>query len=246
MPIDPVCGREIDLRSAHSMKIVHGRALYFCSEACESAFRTQPQRYQEVSAQMRLAVGVMGSAAEDEPDEGRHAAYRLGEAIANQGFILITGACPGLPYEAACGAKAAGGQSVGISPALSLHEHLYRYHSPADAFDVLVYTGSGLMGREVTNIHSSDMVVVLGGRSGTLGEFAIAYDEGKLIGVLQGTGGITDEIERITDIIDKDTGALLIFSPDPVDLVTRLSSTYENRHFRRPSCFCDAKAIPGH
>jgi uncharacterized protein (TIGR00725 family) len=246
MPIDPVCSREVDLRSAHSMKIVHGRALYFCSEACESAFRTQPQKYQEVSAQMRLAVGVMGSAAEDEPNEGRNAAYRLGEAIADQGFILITGACPGLPYEAARGARAAGGQSVGISPALSLHEHLYRYHSPADAFDVLVYTGSGLMGREVTNIHSSDMVVVLGGRSGTLGEFAIAYDEGKLIGVLQGTGGITDEIERITDTIDKDTGALLIFSPDPVDLVMRLSDSYENRHFRRPSCFCDAMAIPGH
>jgi uncharacterized protein (TIGR00725 family) len=139
-----------------------------------------------------------------------------------------------------------GGHSVGISPALSLHEHLYRYHSPADAFDVLVYTGSGLMGREVTNIHSSDMVIILGGRSGTLGEFAIAYDEGKLIGVLQGTGGITDEIERIIDTFEKDTGAQLIYSRDPVELVTQLSDEYETRHFRRPSCFCDAAAIgPG-
>ncbi|MFZ5593982.1 MAG: hypothetical protein ACOY4D_06955 [Pseudomonadota bacterium] len=34
----------------------------------------------------------------------------------------------------------------------------------------------------------------MGGRSGTLGEFAIAYDEGKLIGVLQGSGGITEKI----------------------------------------------------
>lgn len=102
------------------------------------------------------------------------------------------------------------------------------------------------MGREVTNIHSSDMVIILGGRSGTLGEFAIAYDEGKLIGVLQGTGGITDEIERIIDTFEKDTGAQLIYSRNPEELVTQLSDEYETRHFRRPSCFCDAAAIgPG-
>ncbi len=96
------------------------------------------------------------------------------------------------------------------------------------------------MGREVTNIHSSDMVIILDVRSGTLGEFGIAYDEGKLIGVLQGTGGITDEIERIIDTFEKDTGARLIHSRNPEDLVAGLSDEYERRHFRRPSCFCDA------
>ena len=39
------------------------------------------------------------------------------------------------------------------------------------------------MGREVVNIRSSDIVVIVGGRSGTLGELAISCDEGKLIGV---------------------------------------------------------------
>src|SRR5438093_12370710 len=42
------------------------------------------------------------------------------------------------------------------------------------------------MGREITNIRSCDIVVIVGGRIGTLGEFAIAYDEGRLIGVLTG------------------------------------------------------------
>ncbi len=244
MPIDPVCSREVDLRSAHSMKIVDGRALYFCCAVCAETFAAQPQSY-KVGAQMRLTIGVMGSAADDEPEEGRHAAYSLGKAVADQGFILITGACSGLPYEAARGARDAGGQSVGISPALSLHEHLYEYLSPADVFDVLVYTGSGLMGREVTNIRSSDMVVILGGQSGTLGEFAIAYDEGKLIGVLHGTGGITDQIARITATFHKVTGARVIYSRDPEELVARLRETYETRHFRRPSCFCDAVAASG-
>ncbi len=238
MPIDPVCSREVDLRTVHSMKILDGKALYFCCEDCASSFAAQPQKYVDVSAQMSLTIGVMGSATEEESDEGRKLAYRLGEAIAEQGFVLITGACTGLPYEAARGAKGAGGRSVGISPALSLHEHLYRYRSPADAFDVLVYTGSGLMGREVTNIHTSDMVVILGGRSGTLGEFAIAYDEGKLIGVLQGSGGITQEIERIVGSFEKDTGARLVYEHDPASLVAQLSAMYETKHFRRPSCFC--------
>jgi predicted Rossmann-fold nucleotide-binding protein len=70
---------------------------------------------------------------------------------------------------------------VGISPALSLQEHVQRYNSPADGFDAIIYTGSGLMAREIENIRSSDIVVIAGGRSGTLGEFAIAYDEDRLI-----------------------------------------------------------------
>lgn len=240
MPFDPVCGQEVDLRHAHSMRIVDGRALYFCCGDCAGAFAAKPESFGSLRGQMRLTVGVMGSASNDQSDDQRRAAYRLGQGIAEKGFNLITGACPGLPYEAARGARDAGGLSVGISPALSLHEHLYRYHSPADAFDVLVYTGSGLMGREVTNIHSSDMVVLVGGRSGTLGEFAIAYDEGKLIGVLRGTGGIADSVDRITETIEKDTGAKLVCSPDAGELIVRLSQAFETSHFRRPSCFCES------
>ncbi len=80
--------------------------------------------------------------------------------------------------------------TIGISPGLSLAEHVGRYGSPCHGFDVLIHTGSGLMGREIENIRSSDIVVIIGGRSGTVGEFAIAYDAGKLIGVVNGTGGI--------------------------------------------------------
>jgi hypothetical protein len=35
---------------------------------------------------------------------------------------------------------------VGISPGLSLDEHVQKYRSPTEGFDVLIYTGSGLMG----------------------------------------------------------------------------------------------------
>ena len=94
------------------------------------------------------------------------------------------------------------------------------------------------MGREVTNIRSSDMVIIVGGRSGTLGKFSIAYDEGKLIGVLENSGGITAALPDIVKRIDKDTGAKLVYESDTVKLLDKLITAYEEQHFRKPSCFC--------
>ena len=159
----------------------------------------------------------------------------LFRSIAESDCITITGACPGLPFESAKGAKAAGGIVVGISPALSEWEHIYKYDSPVECHDVLIYTGSGLMGREVVNIRSSDIVVIIGGRSGTLGEFSIAYDEGKLIGVLLGSGGITSAIKNIVRIIRKRTGARVIYGNDPHELVRRLIRYFSRAHYKRPS-----------
>ncbi len=190
---------------------------------------------------MKLTIGVMGASGGTLSEEIRQRAYRLGEAIAARDGILITGGCPGLPYEAVRGAKAKGGFVVGISPGLSIEEHRGKYRSPVEGFDVLVYTGSGLMGREITNIRSCDIVVIAGGRTGTLGELAIAYDEGRLIGVLTGTGGITVMVEEIIRICQKDTGACVLYDDDPPRLIDRLIEYYRTTHFRKPSCFCDGR-----
>jgi uncharacterized protein (TIGR00725 family) len=187
---------------------------------------------------MALKLGVMGGATGIISRTHLNKAHELGRAIARSGCVLITGACPGLPLAAACGAKQAGGTVVGISPGLSLDEHTFKYDSPTEFHDVLIFTGSGLMGREVVNIRSSDIVVIIGGRSGTLGELAIAYDEGKLIGVLTGTGGISDLVADIAAACAKDTGARVVYDPAPWRLVTKLLRVYRTSHFRRPSCFC--------
>jgi len=191
---------------------------------------------------MKLTIGVMGSSGGTLSKEVERKAYLLGEAIAERDAILITGGCPGLPYEAVRGAKAKGGLVVGISPGLSIDEHRGKYASPVEGFDVLIYTGSGLMGREITNIRSCDIVVIAGGRTGTLGELAIAYDEGRLIGILTGTGGITEIVAEILRVSGKETGACVLYDDDPVKLVDRLIHYYRTEHFRRPSCFCGALA----
>jgi uncharacterized protein (TIGR00725 family) len=199
---------------------------------------------------MALKLGVMGGATGAIGRAQLNKAHQLGRAIAQSGCVLITGACPGLPLAAACGAKRAGGTVVGISPGLSLDEHTYKYDSPTEFHDVLIFTGSGLMGREVVNIRSSDIVVIVGGRSGTLGELAIAYDEGKLIGVLTGTGGISDLVPEILTACSKDTGAQVVYDAAPRRLVKKLLRVYRTSHFRHPSCFCLDRppgegAVPG-
>jgi hypothetical protein len=186
---------------------------------------------------MKRTVGVIGSASSSTNERAAAKAFQLGRSIAELGCTLVTGGCPGLPYAAVLGAKGAGGLVVGISPGLSLDEHIYKYDSPIEGFDVMIYTGSGLMGREVENIRSSDMVVFVGGRSGTLGEFAIAYDEGKLIGVLTGTGGVADAIADLVRLCDKNTGAVVLYDDDPTRLVEAPLQRYRTDHHVHPSCF---------
>jgi uncharacterized protein (TIGR00725 family) len=177
---------------------------------------------------LRIKIGVMGSAGGELNSEVCEKVYQLGKEIARHDCVVVTGGCPGLPFEATRGAKEAGGMTVGISPGLDLEEHVNRYHSPVDFLDILIFTGSGLMGREVIAVRSCDILIIVGGRSGTLGEFSIAYDEGKVIGVLEGTGGITTEIQDIVGAIQKQTGSKIVYSSDPAALVQKLIGHFYN------------------
>jgi uncharacterized protein (TIGR00725 family) len=235
--IDPVCIMPLSEREAVAASFYNGRIYLFCSEEHKDVFIADPEKYADNAAAMALKVGVMGAASGNLPAEVREQARELGKAVATRGMILVSGAAPGLPLDSAQAAQEAGGLSIGISPALSLDEHVHMYHSPVEGFDVLIYTGSGLMGREIVNIRSSDIVIIVGGHSGTLGEFAIAYDEGKLIGVLEGTGGIAEIVPDLVTAIDKETGASIVYDSDPNRLIDRVVDHYVNVHFQRPSVF---------
>jgi len=146
-------------------------------------------------------------------------AERLGRIIAERGCILVTGATTGFPDIASRAARSLGGLSVGISPASSKEEHATQYGLPVDGADVIIYTGFGLKGRNVINVRSSDVVIIFGGGMGTLNEFTIAYDEGKVVGVLEGTGGVTDRIKEIAAISTKPAESRVVFDDDPEKLI---------------------------
>jgi hypothetical protein len=190
---------------------------------------------------VRIQIGVMGSAGGVITEDQLALARRLGRRIAELGCVIVTGACPGLPHAAVLGAHDAGGESLGVSPARSREEHVEVFESPLDPYSAIVFTGSGLMGRETHNIHSSDFVLFVGGRSGTLGEFAIAYDEGKLIGVLRDSGGISNEFVGIAKLVEKATGAALIEDADPERLVDACLERYQRE--QRPSSVAMATQV---
>ena len=77
------------------------------------------------------------------------------------------------------------------------------------------------------------------GRSGTLGEFAIAYEQGKLIGVLEGTGGITGALPALEATLHKQTGSVVIYENDPAVLVDRLLQRYQSADYHCP-CYPDS------
>ena len=174
---------------------------------------------------VKTKIGVMGSA-EEMPDVCEKA-EALGRAIAARDAILLTGATTGLVYVTGKAARDAGATHVGISPAPNAKDHVERYGLPLEACDAIIYTGFGLKGRNVVLVRSCDLVIFISGSIGSLNEFTIAYDEGKVIGCLTGTGGVADEIKRLTETFPKQTKARIFYDDDPVRLIDKCLSAID-------------------
>lgn len=174
---------------------------------------------------MRIKVGVMGSAAPDSArlDTGRQVvekAERLARAIAGRDVVLFTGATTGLVYVVGKTAHDAGCFHIGISPGSNELEHVELYKLPLDSCDALVYTGFGLKGRNVVLVRSCDVVLFVAGAMGSLNEFTVAHDEGKIIGCLKGTGGVADESDYLLQKFGKRATAARVFqNEDPEKLL---------------------------
>ncbi len=174
----------------------------------------------------RIKIGVMGSAsgAQTEDPIARQKATELGREIARRGHVFINGACPGLPNDALLGAEEMNGFTVGISPAFSEYEHVHEYLSP-HGHDLVIYTGLGFMERDIINIRSADGVVIVGGGIGTLNEFTIAYDEGRPIGIITNSGGISNSIPHIVEeLCRREIPPNIVFDDDPKILLDKLEA----------------------
>ena len=170
----------------------------------------------------KLQIGVMGGAFVYS-EEALKAARIVGEEIAKNNSTLITGATTGIPHEASKGAKSKNGLSIGISPANDALEHVNKYNKPLD-YDVIIYTGMGYSGRNSINIRTCDAVIFIGGEAGTLNEFTNGIYEGRVLGILEGVGGITDKIQLITKKFKTNHGSNILYDTDPKELVKRVIS----------------------
>lgn len=170
----------------------------------------------------KYQICVSGAAAGETVEASHQLAYQLGAEIAKQGHTLITGATIGLPQYAARGAKDHGGLSVGFSPAASIREHLKSYRLPVEEFDYINFTSMDYVGRDVYLVRSSDAVITVGGRMGSLHEFSTAAESHKLCAVLLGSGGLADFLPTLVDRIPTPHSNDIMYDTDPARLVDRI------------------------
>ncbi|PJE68345.1 hypothetical protein COU94_02445 [Candidatus Shapirobacteria bacterium CG10_big_fil_rev_8_21_14_0_10_38_8] len=171
----------------------------------------------------QFKICVSGGAAGPHAVKAYDVARKVGEAVAKNGHVLITGATSGVPFESAKAAKKAGGSNIGFSPAGSEIEHAKKYRLSMDPkiFDHIIYTEAGYAGRNLLMVRSADATIMIDGRMGTLNEFTDAYEEDKIIGVLEGSGGTADLVRAIIEAAGKGLRKV-IFDTDPARLVEKV------------------------
>ena len=179
---------------------------------------------------MNYSICISGAASGDTVERSRHLAERLGRAVAKSGHIITTGATVGLPFYAARAAHKAGGMSIGFSPATSLREHVHKYRLPIGIFDYINFTGLHYVGRDVYLVQSSDAVITVGGRFGSLHEFTTALESNMPCGFLVGSGGTADIIPELMERLEPPHRHLVIFDEDPEELIKKVVAVLDEQN----------------
>lgn len=182
------------------------------------------------AGQLRYSICVSGAASGETVKTAATLAHDVGAAIAKSGHVLTTGATIGLPYYAAVGASEVGGMSVGFSPAVSLREHLRKYRLPSDCYDFINFTGLHYVGRDLYLVQSSDAIITVGGRFGSLHEFTSALEAHKPCGILTGSGGTADEIPKLIEALEAPDDSLVVYDDDPVRLVAKIIAILDEKN----------------
>jgi uncharacterized protein (TIGR00725 family) len=119
----------------------------------------------------RIVIGVMGPG-ETATDADCALAERLGERIAESGWVTLTGGRPvGVMDAAMRGARRRGGLTIGVLPGTIGAD-------ASAAADIRIVTGLG-EARNLVNVLTSDVVCVCGMSAGTASEVALALKTGR-------------------------------------------------------------------
>lgn len=179
---------------------------------------------------MNYAICVSGAAAGKTVEEDKDLAARIGAAIGKSGHIITTGATIGLPYYAARAAKMEGGMSIGFSPAATVREHIFKYRLPIGIFDFVNYTGLNYVGRDAYLVLSSDAVITIGGRMGSLHEFTTALESNTVCGILTGSDGTADMISTLMDNLEAVHKENVIYDDNPERLVSKVIARLDKEY----------------
>jgi len=151
---------------------------------------------------------------EIEKSENFELGRKIGFLIAKEGWILLNGGRnSGIMEATAMGAKEAGGLTIGILPGDDL-SWASRY------IDIPILTGIGYA-RNYINVQTSEVVVALPGRSGTISEIALALNIGKKVISLK------FELGELFKRYEKEEQ--LIYANNPEDVITLIKDILEKK-----------------
>jgi uncharacterized protein (TIGR00725 family) len=142
-----------------------------------------------------MQIGIIGSA--DCPPEMEWAAEEVGRLVARSGAVLICGGLGGVMKAACKGALEAGGITVGSLPG-DRGDQANKY------VQIRIVTDMG-HARNVLVVHSSDVLIAIGGEYGTLSELAVALKLGR----------------PVVGLDTWDVSALIVKARNPADAVAR-------------------------
>ena len=117
-----------------------------------------------------LCLAVIGAA--DCDDRLGALAFEVGREIAARGAVLVCGGRGGVMAEAARGAIAGGGRTVGILPGRDAAQS-----RPSPFLDLAIYTGLGQARNQVV-VLTAAAAIAIGGGWGTLSEIGLALKHG--------------------------------------------------------------------
>lgn len=176
----------------------------------------------------KLKIVISGAAETTYCNENvNELAYEIGKFLALNNVITITGATTGAPFWAAKGAYENNGYVIGFSPAINQKEHLEIYNLPLDYHHCIFYTGFGHSLRNLILVRSGDGVIFICGRTGTLNEFVISYEEKKPMAILLNSGGEEAYMDNIVKESHKEHKKI-IWESNPKDLVEKLINLITN------------------
>ena len=173
----------------------------------------------------KLQIGIMGSSADlNYSKEAEDFAKELGKLIAISGNILVYGAekeYSSLSTNAAISSKENGGLTVGITYGKS--KKIWGEFRP----DIIIPCGLDIGGgREFTLVLSCDVIIAIGGGSGTLTEIAVAYQANIPIIVIDKFGGWAENLAN--KYLDDRNRILCITAKTPKEALERAIKIINN------------------
>lgn len=180
-----------------------------------------------------MKIAIFSSASSNISDENILLAQNIGKYLAEKQVTVVTGGCIGLPSVVAQNVFSNGGQTEAYYP--DLGERELQMNAQVHNNDLgNSYTNKrffkGFTYRSVRMIEDCDGAIVFNGRFGTLSEFTVAVEEGLKLAVIEGTGGITDEIKRLAEIVDRQfPNSHVVFSDNYKDAIDKLIVNIENQ-----------------